>query len=77
MTIDNAVKNVMTHTTCGLCQAIQMASLTPARLLGIDNKVGSIKKGKIANLIIIDDAVDIKKVILNGETAVNDNKILN
>lgn len=77
MTIDNAVKNVMTHTTCGLCQAIQMASLTPARLLGIDNKVGSIKKGKIANLIITDDAVDIKKVILNGETAVNDNKILN
>ncbi len=67
MTIDNAVRNVMTHTTCGLCQAIQMASLTPARLLGIDNKVGSVKKGKLANLIIIDDAVNVKKVILQGD----------
>ena len=76
MTLDNAVRNVMTHSPFGLCQAIRMASLTPAELLGIDNRVGSLKKGKTANLIIIDDAVNIKKVILEGKTAVDNGKVL-
>lgn len=76
MTLDNAVRNVMTHSPFGLCQAIRMATLTPAELLGIDNRVGSLKKGKTANLILIDDAVNIKKVILQGETAVDDGKLV-
>ena len=76
MTLDNAVKNVMTHTGYGLCHAIRMATLTPATLLGIENRVGSLKPGKTANMILIDDTVDVKKVILQGETAVDDGKIV-
>jgi len=76
MTIDSAVRNVMTHTPTGLCQAVRMASLTPSELLGIDNEVGSIKKGKKANLLIMDDAVNIKKVILEGVLAVEDGELL-
>lgn len=76
MTLDNGVRNVMTHTGYGLCHAIRMASLTPAQAIGIDNKVGSLKKGKKANLIIIDDMVHIKKVILEGEPAVENDKVL-
>ena len=76
MTLDNGVRNVMTHSNTGLCQAIRMATLTPAELLGINNRVGSLKAGKLANLIIIDDAVNIKKVILNGEDAVEDGNLL-
>lgn len=75
MTIDNAVRNIMTHTPTGLCQAVRMASLTPAELLGMDSEIGSIKKGKKANLIIMDDAVNIKKVILEGEDAVDNGEI--
>lgn len=76
MTIDNAVRNVMTHTGYGLCHSIRMATLTPAQLLGIDDKVGSLTPGKKANMIIIDDEVNIKRVFLNGELAVDDNKVL-
>lgn len=76
MTLDNGVRNVMTHTGYGLCHAIRMASLTPAQAVGIDNKVGSLKKGKKANLIIINDMVHIKKVILEGEPAVENDKVL-
>lgn len=76
MTIDNAIRNVMTHTPWGLCQAVRMASLTPAELLGIDHRVGSLRKGKTANLVIMDDAVNIKKVILHGEDAVDGKNIL-
>ncbi len=72
MNLDEAVKNVMTHTGYGLCHAVKMASLTPARLLGIDDRVGSIEAGKTANLLLMDDAVNIRRVFLEGEEAVDE-----
>ena len=63
LTLENACRNLMKHTGYGLCHAIRMASLNPAKLLGIDHLVGSIEPGKKANLIIIDDTVQVKKVI--------------
>lgn len=71
LTLDNACRNVMTHTGYGLCHAIRMATINPARLLRIDDKVGSLEKGKKANIIIIDDMVRIKKVFLEGELMVD------
>jgi len=76
MTLDNGVRNMMTHTGYGLCHAIRMATLNPAKLLGIDHRVGSLKAGKTANLIIIDDMVHIKKVILQGDLAVDNGEVL-
>lgn len=75
MTLDNGVRNMMTHTGYGLCHAIRMASLTPAHMLGIDDKVGSLQAGKKANFIIIDDMVHIKKVILEGDLAVENGEV--
>ena len=76
MTLENGVRNVMTHTGYGLCHAIRMASLNPASAVGIDGEVGSLERGKRPNLIIMDDAVNIKKVFLDGELAVEDGKLL-
>lgn len=76
MTLENGVRNMMKHTGYGLCHSIRMASLNPAKLLGIDHRVGSIAAGKTANLIIIDDMVQIKKVILEGELAVENGEVL-
>ncbi len=76
MTLENGVRNLMTHTGYGLCHAIRMATLNPARLLGIEDRVGSLKPGKTANLILIDDMVHVKKVFLQGEPAVEDGELL-
>jgi len=76
MTLENGVRNMMTHTNSGLCQSIRMATLNPAKLLGIDNRVGSLQAGKTANLIIIDDMVHIQKVILQGELAVENGEVV-
>ncbi len=76
MTLENGVRNVMTHTGYGLCHAIRMASLNPATAVGIEGEVGSLEAGKLANLIIMDDAVNIKKVFLEGELAVENGKLL-
>ena len=76
MTLENGVRNMMTHTGYGLCHSIRMASLNPAKLLGIDYRVGSLQAGKTANLIIIDEMVHINKVILEGDLAVQDGEIV-
>ena len=66
----------MAHTGYGLCHAIRMATLNPARLLGIDDQVGSLEAGKKANLILIDDMVNVHSVILEGVPAVENGKLL-
>ena len=76
MTLENACRNMMTHTGHGLCHAIRMATANPARMLGIDDEVGTLEAGKKANLIVIDDAVHVKKVILEGDLMVEDGKLL-
>ena len=76
MTLDNGVRNMMTHTGYGLCHAIRMATFNPAEAVGIAHKVGSLAKGKTANFILIDDMVHVKKVFLEGDLAVENGNIL-
>ena len=76
MTLENGVRNMMTHTGYGLCHAIRMASLNPAAAVGIDREVGSLEAGKKANFIIIDDAVNVQKVFLEGRLAVENGEVL-
>ena len=50
----------------------QMASLNPARLLGLDAGYGSIEGGKRADLIGLDAAGDVKLTIIGGTVAFDD-----
>ena len=75
LTLENACRNLMAHSGYGLCHAIRMASLNPARLLGIDDQVGSLEPGKKANLIIIDDMVNVDSVFLDGRLVAKDGKL--
>ena len=71
LTVDNACRNLMSHTGYGLCHAIRMATANPAKMLGIYDTVGTLDIGKRANLLIIDDEVRIEKVFLDGELMVD------
>jgi N-acetylglucosamine-6-phosphate deacetylase len=48
----------------------KMASLNPARLLGLGNKRGSVAKGKRADLVLLDGNGELKMVMINGKTVV-------
>jgi len=50
----------------------KMASLNPARLLGIEKNHGSIKVGKRADLVALDEKGNIKFVMIGGKVALND-----
>ncbi len=50
-----------------LVEAIRMASLTPARIAGIDHDTGSIAPGKRADLLVLDRELRIHRVYIGGE----------
>lgn len=54
-------------------QALRSITITPARILGVDDRVGSIKVGKDADLVIYDGhpfdlAAKVRRVFVDGET---------
>ena len=50
-----------------LPRAVRHASLYPAKLLGVDNKLGSIEPGKQASLVQLGSDLNVKNVWLRGE----------
>ncbi|KXS38143.1 MAG: hypothetical protein AWU54_2231 [Candidatus Frackibacter sp. T328-2] len=53
-----------------LAEAVKMATLYPAEAVGLESKIGSIKEGKIADLILIDKKNShpiVEEVFINGE----------
>ena len=67
MTLDYAARNMMNHTGASIVEAFKMVSLNPATMLGMQNEIGSMQKGKIANIVIVNGKIEIKKVIFKGE----------
>jgi N-acetylglucosamine-6-phosphate deacetylase len=59
LTMNRAVKNCVEKVGIELSEALRMASLYPARLMGLDNKIGSIKKGLKAQLIFLDKEINV------------------
>ncbi len=51
---------------CPLWQAVRMASLTPAEIVHRAHEIGSIAAGKFADLLIIDDAVNVRATYIGG-----------
>ena len=49
-----------------LADAVRAASLTPARVIGAEGRIGSIATGKRADLILVDAELKLKAVVLRG-----------
>ncbi|WP_077193219.1 N-acetylglucosamine-6-phosphate deacetylase [Streptomyces lydicus] len=67
LTLDRAFKRAVTLDGMTVDQAVQALSATPARLLGIDDRVGSLEVGKDADLVVLDAAWDVVGVMRRGE----------
>ena len=62
-----AVKNMKENTELSLSQIIQMVTLTPATYVGVDDVLGSIEIGKIADFVVFDEHFNIHFVICEGK----------
>lgn len=66
ITLYDAVKNLCSI-GLPLNEVVKMASYNGARSVGIDDKVGSLKVGKLADMVIMDQDLNIKQVFIGGK----------
>lgn len=66
--MNNAVKNVMKFLGLSLEEAVRLATVNPAKNLGIYDKVGSIKEGKLANFVILDKELNVVETVREGKS---------
>jgi N-acetylglucosamine-6-phosphate deacetylase len=67
LTLDRAVFNMVKLVGVPLADAIKMASLNPAKNIGVENKKGSIAVGKDADLILFNENIEISRTWVGGE----------
>ncbi|MGJ9385530.1 N-acetylglucosamine-6-phosphate deacetylase [Salipaludibacillus sp. CF4.18] len=67
--LGHAVKNMMNFTGCSLESAIEMSSVTPARQLNVLDRKGTITLGKDADIVILDQQLDVAMTFCRGKLA--------
>ncbi|QKN80393.1 N-acetylglucosamine-6-phosphate deacetylase [Scandinavium goeteborgense] len=66
LSLDAAVRNMVERAGVAPEDAIHMASLHPARLLGVDHQLGSLKPGKQANIIALNAGLHVHQIWIQG-----------
>ena len=67
LTMIEAVQNTVEHAGIALDEALRMATLYPATAIGVESKLGRIKKGMVANLAVFDRDFNVKATVVNGQ----------
>jgi N-acetylglucosamine-6-phosphate deacetylase len=64
--MDHMLRTFVRQTGAPLADAVRMASLTPARIAGFDDQVGSLSPGKLADLVLLDRELAVQRVFAGG-----------
>lgn len=67
--LKDAAKNIMSYTGCTLQEIIEMASINPAKQINVFDRKGSIKEGKDADLVILNDQLEVVMTFCRGKLA--------
>ncbi|WP_316837440.1 N-acetylglucosamine-6-phosphate deacetylase [Pedobacter nutrimenti] len=66
ITMLDAVRNCVKFCGIPLNHALDMASAYPAKLMGLEGSLGTIAPGKTADLLLLDDNLNLQKVFVGG-----------
>lgn len=67
LTMLQAVRNGVEKAGIPLPEALRMASLYPATVMGLEKTFGTIQPGARADFVLLDDQLNLLKVIVEGE----------
>lgn len=70
LTMIKGVQNLVEHVNVALDEALRMATLYPARAMGVEKTLGTLEAGKVANLTAFTHDFTIIKTIVNGNEVV-------
>jgi N-acetylglucosamine-6-phosphate deacetylase len=54
-----------------LLEAVKMSTITPARIVGVADKKGTLEKGKDADIVLFDENININMTIIKGKIIYN------
>ena len=67
LTMDKAVQNVYKNTNLPLHEVIKMASYNGAKFIGVEDRKGKIALNYDADLLILDQSLNVEKVFIEGK----------
>lgn len=65
-TMDVCVRNAVERIGLGLSEAVRMASLTPATVVGVEERKGSLEPGKDADVVVMDENANVRLTVARG-----------
>ena len=63
----NCVRTAVKEMGIPLEDALRCASLNPAKALGLEDKIGSLLPGRLANILLLDEDLSLKGILHRGE----------
>lgn len=66
-TMDRLVRNMINLADVPLIESVKMATLTPAKIMGIDDRKGSISPGKDADLVVLSKDLEVEITVVEGD----------
>jgi len=60
------VRNLINYVGVSRLDAVRMAATTPSRMMGVNNRKGSIAPGKDADILLVDSDFNVKTTICRG-----------
>ncbi|MDB5030364.1 N-acetylglucosamine-6-phosphate deacetylase, partial [Mucilaginibacter sp.] len=66
-TADRLVRTMVKMADIPLIEAIRMISMTPARIIGVADKKGSLVAGKDGDVVIFNDDIEIDTTVIKGK----------
>jgi len=64
--MDSAVRRLYKATGCSQAEALEAASLMPAKVLGIEHKKGTLNEGADADFVLLDDKLQVQGCYIAG-----------
>ncbi len=74
-TMDVCIRNGIDQMDLSMADALRMATLTPAEIIGVQDRKGSLEKGKDADIVIFDKEFQVQKTIACGELVFENEKM--
>lgn len=66
--MNQAIANMMKYARLSIHEAVRCASLNPACAMGMEETIGSLLPGRLADIVLADENVEILRTIVGGET---------
>jgi N-acetylglucosamine-6-phosphate deacetylase len=75
-TMDVLVRTMVQKADIPLADAVRMASETPARLMGVSDRTGTLQRGKDADIVILDRKLNVRAVWSMGNLVPETNTLV-